>query len=327
MVLLLSNKWDLTVDFVVAELRRRGHPFLRLNSEGLASSCASITLPEFRVLVSKRDVVYDLAADVHAIWNRRPGKVYDDTPREERPTPATQRFVSEQWYSWLEGLQLIPDVAWINHPQANAAMESKLRQLRRASEMGFRIPKTLVSNDPDRARAELSMFGDRLVAKALFSPLVEEPEEDFFVFTNEISEIAPGDDEGIRVSPCIFQEPIVPKVDYRVTVVGETVFAVRIASKGTSPVPLDWRTEKDGLQFVPSALPADVERLCRSYVTDNGLLFGAIDLAERNGEFVFLEINPNGEWGWLQQPTGLPIAQSLCDLMIAEDVRKGAHGV
>lgn len=82
---------------------------------------------------------------------------------------------------------------------------------------------------------------------------------------------------------------------------------------------LDWRTQKDGLQFVPCCLPAHVENLCRVYVKQSGLIFGAIDLIESNDVFVFLEINPNGEWGWLQKPMGLPIAETLCDLMIMMD--------
>lgn len=155
------------------------------------------------------------------IWNRRPGKPYDDLPLEERPSPAVQRFVNDQWYSWLEGLQLIPGITWINHPQANDAMESKVRQLRLASRVGFHIPTTLVSNDPDQVRVYLGRFGGRIITKALYSPLIEEEKQDYFIFTNELRTINDDDGKRIRLSPAIFQEAIVPKTDYRVTVIGE----------------------------------------------------------------------------------------------------------
>ncbi len=323
MILILSNKWDISADFVVSELRRQSYPFLRLNTEDLASGIATVELPQLQIKVSKRDKIYELVKEVHVIWNRRPGKPYDDVLLENRPSIATQRFVNDQWYSWIEALQLIPNVVWINHPQANNAMESKIRQLWLASNIGFQIPNTLISNDPYKARMHLKKFGGKIIAKALYSPLInEEKEQDFFIFTNEIDNISESDDTQIKLSPCIFQEPITPKVDYRITVIGETVIPARIESESRSNVALDWRTQKDGLKFTHCTLPQEIEDLCRRFVKDNGLLFGAIDLVECKGKFIFLEINPNGEWGWLQKPNRLPIAETLCNLMIMSDTEK-----
>jgi len=322
MILILSNKWDLSADFIVRELRRQSYPFLRLNTEELVSGLATVIIPHLQILVSKREKIYDLTKEVRVIWNRRPGKPYDDVPLESRPSIATQRFVNDQWYSWLEALQLLPDVVWINHPQANNAMESKIRQLWLASNIGFQIPKTLVSNDPDKVRTHLKKLGGKIITKALYSPLIEEKEEDFFIFTNEIDNIATSDDDQIKLSPCIFQESMTPKVDYRITVIGETVIPVKIESENQSNGDLDWRTQKEGLKFTYCNLPKEIEGLCRRLVKNNGLLFGAIDLVECKGKFVFLEINPNGEWGWLQKPNGLPIAETLCKLMIMYDTKQ-----
>jgi glutathione synthase/RimK-type ligase-like ATP-grasp enzyme len=107
-----------------------------------------------------------------------------------------------------------------------------------------------------------------------------------------------------------------------VTVIGEKLLVVKIRSaEGTMPN-LDWRTQKDGLSFEPCSLPSDLGQKCISLVESLGLLFGAIDLVERDGEFFFLEINPNGEWGWLQKPTGMPIAETMCDLLVDLDLQK-----
>jgi len=320
MILILSNKWDLTVDFVVAELRSRGGDFLRINTEDLVSRQATIHLPDLRILVSKREEILDLTRTVNVIWNRRPGKPFDDVPPSARPSPAIQSFVNDQWFSWLEALQLIPAVTWINHPQANDAMECKPRQLLLASQTGFLIPDTVITNDPDEARLLAGKHGDKLVAKALYSPLIEEPDEDFFVFANEIeiADLAPEDE--ITISPSIFQQPLRPKVDYRITVVGETVLPVAVECQDSAECShIDWRTEKTGLSFSPCDLPLEIEGMCREYVGAGGLIFGAIDLVQRDGKFFFLEINPNGEWGWLQHPHGIPIAETLCDLMISLD--------
>lgn len=322
MILILSNKWDLTVDFVVQELRNRKHDFLRINTEDLVAEKVNVTLPDLHIFTTKHQTQsYDLTRDVRVIWNRRPGKPFDDVPLDKRPSLATQRFINDQWYSWLECLQLLPHVTWINHPDKNSQMESKIRQLWLASKIGFSIPKTIITNDPDAARTHLEKLNSNIIAKALYSPLIEEPEQDYFIFTSRVSKIEPQDDETIKLSPSIFQEMIFPKIDYRVTVVGEKVFPVIIKPDENLKPDIDWRTQKDGLKFSLCTLPDDIEGSCRSYVKQNGLLFGAIDLVKRNDEWIFLEINPNGEWGWLQKPHGIPIAETLCDLMIKEDTK------
>jgi len=320
-ILILSNKWDVTVDFVVAELRSRGIKFTRINTEDLASGRATIRLPELRILVSKHGHVYDLTEEINVIWNRRPGKPFDDIPRTARPSLAIQNFVNDQWYSWLEAIQLIPDITWINYPRSNDTMENKARQLLIASTLGFDIPETVITNDPIDARRLAEMHGNRLVAKALYSPLIEEPDEDFFVFTSNIKNLDGIPDEEIRVSPIIFQQALIPKIDYRVTVVGEKVFVTKIERVNKTPIEIDWRMEKDDLRFLPCNLPSDVENLCQRYVKECNLLFGAIDLVEHRGKFFFLEINPNGEWGWLQKPNNIPIAEALCDLLTLYDKR------
>lgn len=319
MILILSNKWDITIDFVVAELRARRCNFIRINTEDLPSGQATIRLPDLGILASKRGEIYDLTQTVNVIWNRRPGKPFDDVPPSVRPSPATQNFVNDQWFSWLEALQLVPDVTWINHPQANDAMENKARQLWLASKIGFQVPETIVTNDPREARQLAEKHGNRLVAKALYSPLIEEPDEDFFVFANEITIADLDMEEEIRISPTIFQQSLSPKIDYRVTVVGETVLPVRVERQHGESPNIDWRTEKSGTRFIACNLPPGIESLCRRYVKVSGLIFGAIDLVEHNGEFFFLEINPNGEWGWLQKPNNIPIAEALCDIMVFHD--------
>ena len=48
-----------------------------------------------------------------------------------------------------------------------------------------------------------------------------------------------------------------------------------------------------------------------------GLLYGAIDLVETpDGRHVFLELNPSGEFFWLEQQPGLPISAALADILL-----------
>lgn len=312
MILILTNKWDLTVDLVVLELRSRNVPFVRLNTEDLPRWSAVVRFPEESIRLRSDDGTLFSASDVKAVWNRRPGHVFDDLAPEERPSVATQKFVTDQWFAWLESLQLREDILWVNHPTANGLMENKIRQLKLACELGFSIPETLVTNDATEVRGWLRQLGGQAICKALYSPLIEEENEDRFIFANLFEAIPDDFDQSIRIAPAIFQRALLSKVDYRVTVVGPQVFAARV---DMSELALDWRTAKADVNFTLCDLPAVVRDLCRQYVAVATLSFGAIDLVESDGEFYFLEINPNGEWGWLERPHGIPIAAALCDLL------------
>ena len=323
MILIVSNKWDITVDFVIAELAKRKHPFIRLNTEDIISNRVSIFLSDFRIMLSKNQQVYDLTRDVSVVWYRRPGKPFDNVQESKSPSFATQKFVNDQWAILIESLQLVSGITWINRPEKNDQMENKIHQLFLASKLGFQIPDSIVTNDLEQAKQFAGKYDDQLVAKALYAPLIEEPDQDFFVFTNKINTSDLVEEDEIRVCPTIFQQCLSPKVDYRVTVIGNMVFPVRIEYQMEQPSHIDWRTVKDQIQFTSCKLPPDLENLCRQYVKENGLIFGAIDLIEYEGEFFFVEINPNGEWGWLQKPHNIPIAEALCDTMTIYD--KGIH--
>lgn len=312
LILVVTNKRDVSADFVIRELQRRGLPYRRINTEDLVEDGCSCELPSFTWEVDSVAKGRLLLSDVKVVWFRRPGNPFEETPAIARPTAAIQRFVTEQWATWMEALELSPLCHWVNHPGASARYENKIRQLRLAVELGFSVPRTLISNDPTRIREFVS--SRKTIAKALFAPLLEGETEDRFIFTEMVEATDLGEEDSLRSAPAIFQEAILPKVDYRVTVVGDSVFSVRIDLPAGA---VDWRVHHDSVIFTRMELPAEVAQRCLRFVRQAGLVFGAIDLLERHGTWYFLEINPSGEWGWLQQPVGLPIAEALCDTFMA----------
>ncbi|MEZ5414409.1 MAG: hypothetical protein R3F03_08850 [Opitutaceae bacterium] len=311
MILAVTNKRDVSADFVIRELQRRGIPYRRINTEDLAEDACSCELPQFSWALDSLSKGRLNLADVKVVWFRRPGNPFDETGVKDRPPAAVQRFVTEQWATWLETIEFAPDCHWVNHPEPSTRFENKIRQLRLAGELGFLIPQTLVSNDPTRIREFVA--ARKTVVKALFAPLLEGETEDRFVFSEMVGLDDLSDASALQAAPVIFQEAILPKVDYRVTVVGDLIFAVRI---DLPPGAVDWRVHIRDVIFTRVELPDEVAQRCLQFVRRAGLVFGAIDLLKRYDTWYFLEINPSGEWGWLQQPVGLPIAEALCDTLI-----------
>jgi len=317
LILIISNKWDISVDFIVRELSKRKEKFIRLNTEDLPYSNCAISLPDFSFLLSNKKEFLELVGNLRSVLFRRPGKPFEEVKLTHIPTKPSILYSREQWHSFIEGLLSISNVLWINDPRFNDYMECKIIQLRKAIEIGFNVPKTCITSSKKIAEKFIKNCNGFIVIKSLYSSLIEYPDKDFFIFTNIIESLKDVPEMEIGIAPIIFQEYIKGKIDYRVTVIGKKVYTVRIESTKGNTIPVDWRTQKNGLKFIPCELPDDIYKKCINFVANCGLIFGAIDLIRTKDKFYFLEVNPNGEWGWLQESTDLPIAETITDYLVA----------
>jgi glutathione synthase/RimK-type ligase-like ATP-grasp enzyme len=99
----------------------------------------------------------------------------------------------------------------------------------------------------------------------------------------------------------------------RVTVIGDRVFSCRIRSQARQESTVDWRAAGfRSLEHDVVELPTEVQTLCRAIVKRYGLHMAGIDLVQRgDGSYVFLEINAAGQWRWIEEITGAPIASEI----------------
>jgi glutathione synthase/RimK-type ligase-like ATP-grasp enzyme len=321
-ILIVTEQCDPHTDFVEPELDRRGLSWVRLHlSDFPTMVTASYPVGETPAAdtMTIRDKSIDIT-DISAVWYRRTERFVlpkhlssteDNVARDE-----CQAFVQGLW-AWLG------NVTWISEPFAVRAASCKAEQLLRVRRMGFRIPKTLFSNDPIRVREfvhQLRRHDLGCVYKPHNSIIVEAGDGKRGVAYTRLLGPAELDRlEEIRLSPGIFQEYVDKHSEFRVTVVGDQVFGCRIESQAREATQIDWRaaTWNDPTESAPHVatdLPGEIETFCRSLVHSYGLRFGAIDLiVTPGGDFVFLELNPNGQWAWIEQRTGLPIASALVD--------------
>jgi glutathione synthase/RimK-type ligase-like ATP-grasp enzyme len=124
----------------------------------------------------------------------------------------------------------------------------------------------------------------------------------------------------------IFQAYVPKRLEVRVTVVGSAIFPAEIHSQQTHRTRHDWRRYDHGeTPYLPHALPGHVAERCLRLVAELGLCYGAIDLVlTPDGRYVFLEINPNGQYLWIEHATGMPISGAVCDLLLGTAERAAA---
>lgn len=309
MILIVTNERDLTSDYVVIELRRRGLPFHRLNSERLSNAKVSFDprRGEHGWIVELNGIVLDFAK-VGAAYFRRPG-----TPSapETVKNGAAKRYCEVEWGAALASALNSLGKRWLNSPFAILTAENKPRQLSMACDLGFAVPETLITNDLRQARDFLSEGAS--IAKPLREALLDEGGEERVIFTNCVGELVEADEERITAAPVIFQREIRKLSDIRATVVGDVVYAAEILSQGHEETKTDWRRGSNpDLPHRPHELPSDLQRKCVRLVQALGLRFGAIDLVlDQDGSYWFLEINPNGQWAWIENRTGMPLTQAI----------------
>jgi glutathione synthase/RimK-type ligase-like ATP-grasp enzyme len=308
-ILLVTNKRDLTTDFIVTELRRRGLAFHRLNSEDLPQASVRFDPRAARGWeIEFADLQLSLG-DVQAAYYRRPGAPEPKLGKDA----ATRKYLADEWSAVTKALWNALEGRWLSSPFAILRAEDKPRQLTVASALGFDLPETLISNDFEAASAFVAR-GDA-IGKPLRHSLVERGETGEVLFTARLDPLKPMDRDAVSLAPVIYQREVHKAYDVRVTVVGERVFAAAIHSQDHDETEVDWRSgTRLDLRHEAIDLPADIVGKCRALTKALDIGYGAIDLiADQNGRHWFLEINPNGQWAWIERRTGLPLAAAIVD--------------
>jgi glutathione synthase/RimK-type ligase-like ATP-grasp enzyme len=123
--------------------------------------------------------------------------------------------------------------------------------------------------------------------------------------------------ETIRLTPVIFQRYVPAVYDLRMLLLGELVFAAAAAIQ-QGEYQIDVRINRN-MPYAPHTLPPEIIQKLQALMKHLNLEYGAIDMRlPPDGDYVFLEINPNGEFLYVEQEAGLHISRAL-----AEHLRRG----
>ena len=309
MLLLVTNQRDVTMDYVVAELQRRGSPYFRLNTELLPSSISTmLSYPRSGWSIQIGDRLVS-GEQVTSAYFRRPGAPL--VPESVRD-PGERAYVEAEWGSLLKSLYTRLEGLWLNAPTTIFMAEDKPRQLMLAHEIGLHVPTAAITNNLDAVR-DITRLGQAIGKPLRQAVLAGERER--VIFTTRLAELSDADAQAIVLAPFIVQTEIKKKYDVRVTVVGEQVFATAILSQEHDQTTVDWRKgSRPDLKHERIELPDLVRRQCLELLRRLGIRYGAIDfICDELDCLWFLEINPNGQWAWIENLTGYPIASAIVD--------------
>ncbi|RYE24008.1 MAG: hypothetical protein EOP45_06280 [Sphingobacteriaceae bacterium] len=300
-ILLITNKQDITTDF-------------RLNTEDIGRSI-DLTFDfidnRFFLLDGYQGKTIDLL-QIKSVYYRRPEIGFYD----EGLSDGEARFVRAELLYTLEGLyQILDHARWLNKVQPIRNAENKIYQLLLAKRIGFQMPASIITNEPKQALHFYEQQNESCIIKPIKSGLVGGAKEEGVIFT---SRLLLNNENALRIKHCpTYIQTLIPKrTDIRVTVVGNRVFAAKIHSQNDQESSVDWRKSEVPLPHSSFQLPEELEEKCKTLVKALDLQYGAIDFIEdTDGNFVFLEINPNGQWAWIENRLNLNISDAITEYL------------
>jgi glutathione synthase/RimK-type ligase-like ATP-grasp enzyme len=320
-VLIITHSGDNeSVESVARAVAGRGGRAVRLDTDRFPSEARLAARygggESERVTFATGEYEFDLN-EVGAVWHRRVS-VAARLPREldaqlRAASVGESRASLMGALAGLAAFRVDPEVAI-------RRAEQKPLQLRAARELGLDVPRTLVTNDAAAVRDFYEACDGRLMTKMLSSFAVYDREgRESVVFTNPVGPEDLEDLTGLSLCPMTFQERVEKRLELRATVVGERVFTASIDSQVSSRAAHDWR--RDGARLVdewrPYDLPPEVEQPLLKLMDYFGLNYGAADfILTPDGRHVFLELNPSGEFFWLEHGPGLNISGALADVLL-----------
>ena len=326
MTVLLITKSDdnESVAFVTDAIKERGGQVYRFDTDRFPTELKLIAAQDEsseRLAVSGPEGDLDLK-QVTAIWHRRlniAGKLPASMDKQIRNASVGESRATV--FGFLASIKAfrMDRTPYIRHA------ENKQLQLQVAKGLGLATPRNLTTNDPDSVRDFMEACDGRVISKMLSSFAIYEEGREKVVFTNPVS---PSDLENIddlRFCPMTFQEMVPKSLELRVTIVGDRIFSASIDSQSSERAQHDWR--RDGLEMIADwkeyELPEDVKGRLLRLMDYFGLNYGAIDIiVTPEGRHVFLEINPAGEFFWLERAPGLPISAAIADVLLGRSMRR-----
>lgn len=303
MILLWGLPGDRPLASVCAALKRLGAPFLFLDQRAALET-------EIELCVDG-DVCGELRYEGRSLDLAQVAAVYA-RPYDSRRLPLAQGGSDAPAYRYALGLEdllssfcdLTPALV-VNRPAAMAMNNSKPYQAERIRSLGFRVPATLVTTDPEAVLEFWHQHGEVVYksvsgVRSVVARLTE----------GRVARL-----ENVRFCPTQFQEYISGE-DVRVHVVGDDVFACCVASTAD-----DYRYPgpDDGVRITPLELPSHINGRCRDLARTMGLPVAGIDLRRsRDGEWYCFEVNPSPGFSYYEQETGQPIHLVLARLLASE---------
>ncbi|MDY0236908.1 MAG: hypothetical protein RBR71_12855 [Gudongella sp.] len=298
-VLIITSAIDTTVDYIV-EKYNSDVDFFRLNVDEINRYNISIGNNKFWIIEDKK---YDRVIEksqIYSIYYRKPR-----LPNLQNYENIYHNMITKDIIAVINGLVDEFDGKVLTKPYILRKTENKIYQLLYAERNEFLTPKSFIGNDGLKASKFLKQ---KSIIKPIGTGKLISGNHCELYQTSYFTEL----DEDISLTPIYLQEYIEKSYEVRLTWINDTVFPVKIVSRDK----LDWRKDYSGHQYSMIKCPKLILEKCRKMLLDLELTFGAFDfIVNEKNDWVFLEVNPNGQWQWLENALNIDISGKIIEYL------------
>lgn len=292
-ILMITGSHDRTCDYI--ERKYPETQFFRLNLDEFSTYFISVTANGFCIETKTGTITSESCS---AIYYRKPIAENLNGVFQEK----YHRFAHSESFSLIDGIMESFKGTCLSRPSILRKANNKILQLSLASEIGFSLPKSIITNSHDRIK---KIQEEELIVKPLSVGTVDHEGTREYVQTNLVDSSI--DASLLKFCPSYFQQYIEKDYELRVTVIGNDFHTVRIDSKNK----IDWRKANNEVSYSLTDLPDVVSQQCITFMNSMSINFGCFDFMVKDEELYFLEMNANGQWAWLDEITQFGISKSL----------------
>lgn len=322
MILCLTHSNDhYTIDIVMKRLKELGKEAYRMNSDLFSPKLSfdySISNPKNNIHIHDGSHEF-FSHDIEAVWYR---KLWGTEVPEELDDDFKEIYFQE--YQTMRNIffESLKEVPWFN-PIAidHEVCNNKFRQLSVAAQNGLEIPKSLFTNNQEKVKPFFFEECNKQMIAKLHGVLSRTMSGNAPSFpTTLIQESNLDELDTLVYCPMIFQEMIPKAYELRIVYVDGEFFTGKINAGKSERGKTDWRFATDVYsKWEAYQLPNEITASLTKMMRQMNLFFGAIDMIRhQDGRYIFLEVNPQGEWGMLQRDLQYPIGETIAEKLVSK---------
>lgn len=323
-ILIITSKKDFHPTSVINLMEKQNIPFFRLNTEALMvdyefswvhnGNNAILTIKDKHngKVLDERDIL--------SVWYRRPMEPDEMPYQVDEQIDKHNKIEAKSFYIYL--MYYLSDIYSIGNHRFDKYANSKMIQLKLASKLGMKTPCTCFSNTKNSIVGFADGYKD-VILKPLHSyALWYSAKKTYSLYATKVEskQLHSVPEESFSQTVSFCENYIEKKYEVRVTIMGSHIFTCKIDSQIQSDETgkIDWRQGYDhNMRQEMITLPSKTEAFCRNYLRTLNLNFGCFDfIVTPEDEYVFLECNPNGQWGWIEDDLGVPMSEAIIDCLL-----------
>ncbi|MEL6867477.1 MAG: grasp-with-spasm system ATP-grasp peptide maturase [Bacteroidota bacterium] len=333
MILLMSQvETEFTTNEVIDWLMALDADFVRINGKDLQVEDQRLSLSDeqvdYRLWVEGKEIDF---AQINIIWFRRWSRFLNRIalPGEDELEADFHRHRKAEFKTLSSSFfYLMENKKWLSKPLVLRKKDwTKFEYLRMAKKAQICIPDSLVATNKKSVSPFIEKHGQVIIKPLSEGSSFVVDDVRYATYTAKV-EIETLDLFPDHFFPTLFQELLEKEIELRIFYFDQTFYTMAIFSTLDNQTAVDFRRYNHHRpnRMVPYRLPEEQEEKLLHFLELVDMDNGSIDMIKtKDGRYVFLEINPLGQFGMVSTPCCYNLEKKVAQYLIRQDQKSTSY--